>query len=288
MQTFPHKKWNPFIQLDFHKGIFLTGPIPVPGGAWHIGGGVLAMPFIYLGTPKHNECKVLANGMEVVSRGHEPKYLIIPHWNLFPPPFVPACPNILIPLLLLTSSNKCQFAVGSVVGKDGPIAVSIFKYVGINQACQEFCTAPTSITFNWGTVELGFTLGDLVSSLLCFAFDSLKSFLEYLAFSKLAGFLPKGLFKNQMKSLLGRLGLPKIFRGAGGRFASMSERLVGEGLTAAGKALYGEMFGGGNLGQATGFDSIDPVNMVASAAGEGADRLGAWIDGRSESFYDYD
>ena len=120
------------------------------------------------------------------------------------------------------------------------------------------------------------------------AFDSLKSYLEYLAFSKLASFIPKGLFKNQMKSLLGRLGLPKIFRGAGGRFASLSERMVSEGLTALGKALYGETFGGGNLGQATGFSNIDPVNMVANAAGEGADRLGAWIDGRSESFYDYD
>lgn len=284
MQTFPHKKWNPFIQLDFHEGIFLTGPIPVPGKAWHIGAGVLAMPFIYLGTPKYNECKVFANGMEIVSRGHEPKYLIIPHLNLFPLP--PAQPNILIPLLLLTSTNKCQFAVGSVVGKDGPIAVSLLKYVGINQSCQEYCTAPTSLSFNWGSVELGFTWGDLAATILCFAYDSLKSYLEYRAFSKLAGFIPKGLFKTQMLGLLGRVGLPKIYRGAGGRFASMSERLVREGLTAAGKALYGEMFGGGNLGQATGFDRIDPVNMVSNAAAEGADRVGAWIDGRSESYYD--
>lgn len=282
MITFPHKKWNPFIQLDYHNGIFLTGPIPVPGGAWHFGAGVLAMPWVYLGTPKYNDCKLFADGMEVVSRGHEPKYLIIPHWNLYP--FTPGQPNLLIPIILLTSCNKCQFAVGSVRAKDGPVAVSIFRYVGINQACQEWCTAPTSLTVNWGTVELGFTWGDLVATLLCFAFDSLKSYLEYRFFGWLFGKLPKGLFKGQMLSLLGRLGLPKVFRGAGGRFASMAEKMVNEGLTALGKAIYGEVFGGGNVGNATGFADVDPINMISSAATDGADRLGAWIDGRSERF----
>lgn len=282
MKTFPHKKWNPFIQLDHHAGIFMTGPIPVPGTAWHFGAGVLALPWIWMGTPKHNECKLFADGMEVVSRGHEPKYLIIPHWNLFP--FTIGQPNLLIPLLLLTSTNKCQFAVGSVRGKDGPIAVSIFRYVGINQACQDLCTAPTSLTFNWGTVNLGFTWGDLVAGLLCFAFDSLKSYLEGKMFDALGEKLPKGLFKSQMLALLGRLGLPKRFRGEGGRFASMSERLVGDALKALAKAAYGEVFSGGNVGRVTGFDRIDPINMISNAATAGADRIGAWIDGRSELF----
>ena len=33
MQTFPHKKWNPFVQLDLHDGIFLQPPpvIPIAG-----------------------------------------------------------------------------------------------------------------------------------------------------------------------------------------------------------------------------------------------------------------
>ncbi len=286
MKTFPHKKWNPFLQLDYHSGLFLTGPIPVPGGAWHIGFGILAMPWIYLGTPKYNECKIFGDGMEIVARGHEPKYLIIPHLNLFP--FVPATPNILIPLLILGSSNKCQFAVGSVRLTDGPVAVSIFKYVGINQACNDPCTAPTSLCFNWGSINIGFTWGDLVAGLLCFAFDSLKSYIEGAIFGALFKRfpVPKGLFKGQMKSLLGRLGLPKVFRGQGGRFASMSEKLVAEGVSTASKALYGEMFGGGNLGQATGFDNIDPVNGIANGAAAGADRVGAWIDGRSELFGD--
>ncbi len=282
MNTWPHQKWNPFFQLDYHNGIFLTGPIPVPGGAWHIGFGALILPWIYMGTQKYNECKLFADGWEVVARGHEPKYLIIPHWNLYP--FTPGQPNVLIPLLLLTSANKCQFAVGSVRAKDGPVAVSIFKVVGINQACNEWCSAPTSLCVNWSSVELGFTWGDLVAGLLCFAFDSLKSYLENLAFGWLTGKLPKGLFKGQMKGLLGALGLPKIFRGAGGKFASLSEEMVKKTIGAAGAAIYGELFGGGTAGTAVGLDKIDPINMISNGASDGADRVGAWIDGRSERF----
>ncbi|GEM_PF-4625412 len=281
MKTFPHKKWNPFVQLDYHKGIFMTGPIPIPGGAWHLGAGILAMPWIYLGTAKNNGDTILADGMPIVSRGHEPKYAIVPHWNLFP--FTVAQPNIMMPLLILGSSNKCQFAAGTVVGKDGPIAVSIFKYVGINQACNDPCSAPTSLVANWGSVELGFTWGDLLATVLHFAFDSLKSFLEGKLFESLDNLIPKGLLKNQMKSLLGRLGLPKIYRGALGRFASMSENLVGNTITKLSSTLYGEVFGG-NLGASLG--NPDPISAISNAASSGADKLGAWIDGRSESFGD--
>jgi hypothetical protein len=238
--------------------------------------------FYLLGTPKHNECRLFGDGMELVARGHEPKYLIIPHLNLYP--FTPAQPNLMIPLLLLGSTNKCQFAVGSVRCKDGAMAVSIFRYVGINQSCQEWCTAPTSLCFNWGSIHAGFTLGDLLATVLCFAFDSLKSYLEYRAFGWVAKFLPKGLFKGQMLALLGRLGLPKIFRGAGGRFVSMAEHLVGESIMGVAKAVYGELFGGGNLGTGTGFDNIDPTNIISNAAVAGAEKLGAWVDGRSEAF----
>lgn len=282
MQTFPHKKWNPFIQLDLHDGVFLTGPVPVPGKAWHIGAGVLAMPFIYLGSPKHNECKVFGDGMELVSRGHEPKYLIIPHLNLFP--FTAGQPNILIPLLLLGSSNKCQFAVGSVVGKDGPIAVSIFKYVGINQACNSPCSMPTSLTVNWGTVILGFTWGDLVATVLCFAADSLISYIQGKVFSWLLGKLPKGLFKGQFLAMLRRFNLPKVFRGAGGRFASMSEKLAQETVSGVVGLVYGQLLGGGDAAKAAGIPTIDPFTHAGNGATQGAEAVGAWVDGRSETF----
>jgi hypothetical protein len=284
VQTFPHKKWNPFVQLDLHDGIFLQPPpvIPIAGKAMHIGAGVLAMPWIYLGSPKINDNKVLGDGMELVSRGHEPKYLIVPHLNLFP--FTPAQINLMIPLLILGSSSKCVFAVGSVVGKDGPIAVSIFSYVGINQACASPCNMPTSLVVNWGTVILGFTWGDLLAAVLIIAADSLISYIQGKIFDKLFDkFLPKGLFKSQTMAMLRRFNISRVFRGPGGRFASLSESLVG----GAAKGVFGLVYGqllGGSAGQAAGIPNFDPFSRTGDAATAGAEQVGAWVDGRSETF----
>lgn len=276
MKTWPHKKWNPFLQLDFHTGIFLTGPIPVPGGAWHIAAGCLAYPFGGLGTNKHNGGTVFADGMEIVSRGHSPQFLIVPHWNLFP--FTAGQPNVLIPLLIIGSSSKCEFAVGSVQGSDGPIAVSLFRVVGINLACGFPCSMPTCAVVNWGTVSLGFTWGDLVASVLCMAIDMLKSYLVDKLVKGLVGkLLPKGLFKSQMKSLLGKLGLPKIFRGDKGRFSSMSERLVNETV----KRLLKTITGSPNPAMSKSPDSF--LTSWATGKDGVANQIGAWIDGRSQS-----
>jgi hypothetical protein len=271
MLTFPHKKWNPFIQLDLHKGIFLNGPIPIPGAAWHVGVGVFAMP----GDHKFNEHRVFADGMEIVSRGHELNY-IFPHWNLFP--FSPAQPNILIPLLFLGSSSKCIFAVGSVVGKDGPIAVSvIFKYAGLNFACADPVMMPTSLVINWGSVELGFTWGDLCAAILCYLYDLLVAEIMDALGGWLVGLLPPGLLKGPFLSLLRASGLPKIFRGEGGRFASMALELSEKTLDfMVGEALDGVGGIGGELGVPA------PGDMAADAA----THVGAWVDGRAELFGD--
>ncbi len=271
MRTFPHKKWNPFIHLDHHEGVFLNGPIPVPGTAWHLAAGCMVFPWWYMGGKKNNDDKVLANGMPIVSRLHEPKYLIVPHWNMFP--FTPGQPNILMPLLILGSGSKCEFAVGSVRGKDGAIAVSVLCYVGVNLACADPCNMPTCMTINWGSVVLGFTWGDLLAGILCGAYDALKSFLENKFFGWLGGkLLPKGLLKGPMLNLLRRFGLPKVFRAAGGKFASLAGKLGTDTVIAITKLLYGELYGG-NLG-------VD--DPIGNAAANGAERLGAWVDGRSE------
>ncbi len=238
MNAFPHKPLNPFIQLDWHGGIFLTGPFPIPGSAFHFSAGVLWLAKLG-GDNKNNGETVLANGRPVLSQHHTVKYVVVPHWNVYP--FFPVQPNLLIPLLILGSQNKCQFCSLTVQGPDGPIALSIFKYVGINQACNSPVPLPTSLTFNWGTVEIGFTLADFINGILNMAFDALISFIIGKTAGALANRLPRGLLKSQTMSLLGRLGLPKVMRGEGGRFASMSEALVGEAF----KSLFGEVAGRG-------------------------------------------
>jgi hypothetical protein len=65
-------------------------------------------------------------------------------------------------------------AVGSVVAKQGPIAVTIpvVKYIGTNLACNDPVPLPTDIVIHTGsTVVLGFTLGDLLAALLTWAID---------------------------------------------------------------------------------------------------------------------
>jgi hypothetical protein len=278
MYMFPHKKWNPFIQFDWHKGVFLNGPIPVPGAAVHFGAGILAEPFIGLGTDKHNNGTIFGDGMEIVSRGHSPMYVIAPHWNLYP--FTPGQPNLLIPALILGSSMQCMWAVCGVRGPDGPIAVSNLQYVGLGEmACADPCDMPTAITFNWGTIKIGFTWGDLAATLICIAFQSAKSALLNLLFDKAFDkFLPKGLFKSQMKSILGKFGLPKIFRGEGGRFASMAEKEVSTFLESVAKDLYGG--GERQVGDANLATQILSGDVVTGKEGL-ANQLGDYIDGRS-------
>lgn len=193
MKTWPHKKWNPFIQLDRHDGLFVVPPIVVPGRSWHIGAGILAMPWWNLGENKNNEDRILANGMPIVSRSHKPEHLIIPHLNLFK--YTPAQINVLIPLLIYNSSSKCVLAVGSVRGTDGPIAVSILRVVGFNLACNDPVSLPTSVVINWGNVEIGFTWGDLFAALFIWATDALTEWVIG-KLAEWAGKKIKGLFKK--------------------------------------------------------------------------------------------
>ena len=286
METYPHKKWNIFVQLDYHEGIFLTGPVPVPGFAWHLGGGVLAMPFYGLGENKYNEGSIIADGEEIVSRGHQPQFSIMPHWNLFP--FPPWSPNVLIPLLIAGSSSKCEFAVGSVRGSDGPIAVSIGKWVGLNLARNNFCLLPTCAVFNSSTVILGFTFGDFVASLICAIFDIIKGIVEDKLSEMLFSKLPKGLFKGQMLSFLGAIGMPKVFRLANGQFASMSEKLVSETVEQLVKNVYGKFVGGSwgdkNVNPLLNSNPLTGLLTGESVTGENglANHVGDWIDGRAE------
>ncbi len=286
METWPHHVWNPFIQVDWHFGIFYMPPSPIPisGQSFHIGAGIFYMPTVGLGEDKSNQNIVLCDGFPIVSRAHECKYAIFPHANIFWP--VPGL-NLLMPFLILGSASKCEFAVSSVRGPDGPIAVSLLKAVGFNWSCQgagnASAYAPLSIVVNYSTVDIGFTLGDFVASMLCGLFDALKAIIESLVISWIAGralkildWIGRGLLKNQMKSLLrwlsrsgilGRWGgfqntfneratktFVEIFFGSGSAqrgFSSladaMNENILGTALTGLYGYLIGENFMGGAL-----------------------------------------
>jgi hypothetical protein len=215
--------WDPILQVDWHAGIFLMppSPIPVPGFSWHIGVGFLWMSHISLfGSPKNNADTVLADGAPLASRGAEVGGLgLRPHCNIFPLPVVPNA-NLLIPLLNLGSSSKCVFAVSSVRGKDGAIACSPVPYAGLNLACADPCAMPTSGVLTRGTVYLGFTWGDFFFGLAIMALESAIDF----ALGKLCGALSDGLLRALNKSSILKSSLRPAINKLLGRGYSYAEK----------------------------------------------------------------
>ncbi|WP_437677278.1 hypothetical protein [Sorangium sp. So ce131] len=280
MIGFPHKKWNPGFNLDFHSGIFMT-PAGVPDPAvtmgLHVGVVLFATPWVGLGSSKGNSDRIRADGMPIVSRGHEVKYTILPHINVMPPP--PGHINVLGTMLVLGSSSKCQFAASKVQCTDGPVAISVLRYVGINSACADPCTMPTSLVINWGTVNVGFTKGDLAAGALLFALEALKSYIEDKVFGALMG-------SKLTKKLLGSLML-RLFRKAGGDkvLGALAEEIVKSTL----KIIYGETFGGklGDVAKEKFFNDQSALGeWLTDPAGKGmnkaADGLAAWVDSMAE------
>ncbi|MEZ4380354.1 MAG: hypothetical protein R3A79_03345 [Nannocystaceae bacterium] len=311
MRTFPYKKWNPFVQLDWHDGIFMTGPIPVTGSAAHIAGGVLSMPWIGLGTRKSNGDSILADGQAIVSEGHAPGHLLIPHINLFP--FPPPQWNLLFPFLIAMSSNDCAMSVGSVVGPDGPVSVSIFRCVGLNQGCTDiaaqtklpvkgmkdvpkavpiaFALIPNSVVYNWGTVNLGFTLGDLlrfaaktllqaaVDKIFDKLFKKLQDALTIRLRPDLEDYLPKSSMKNMWLNVLRRTDLPKVGRAGDGQFMSIAEAL-GDNTYEVGDMLLGKLFDA--AGHPDDVALLDIKGQMTSTASDAATKLGELVDGKAE------
>jgi hypothetical protein len=271
--AYPHRKWNFFVNIDVHDGYFVAppAPLPVPGKAWHVGAGVFAAAFAQLeggtglGVLKGNDGKVTQNSWAIVSRGHEVRYCVYPHINV--KPFPPSQPNVLIPLLILGSSSKCLFANVRVRGKDGPIALSMLAFLGLNQACGDPCNYPTSFVINWSHVKVGWRLGDLVVWLFLVGWDAASSGITSKLFSKHTGpkmrkagelgqrvvqravqrfpalgkRMPRGLqraFSNGVRTIAQRLnpGAGKDGKTPESVFVKTAETVF--------KALFGEMFGG--------------------------------------------
>ena len=250
-EAFPNKVDNPFIQIDLHTGIYWgpAMPIPVPGlYMFHVGVGSLATPLVGLGESKANGGKVLADSSMVVSRCHEPKHCILPHVNVLPFPFWSAC-NLLFPILTLVSSNKLEFASGSVVNSDGPLAVS--RLIGMSLSCGEPISLPTGIPYNNGTVLIGFTLGDLVAGVLCIGFDILKGWIEGILLGKVGdrlGLKFPNLLKGQTLSSLRfmnrRFPFLKGLSLSPDDLASLTDDIAGDAVGDFFESLYSRLVGG--------------------------------------------
>jgi hypothetical protein len=295
--AFPHKKNNPLFNFDLHDGYFVVPgvPLPVPGKAMHLGVAALAAPWLRAGTLKGNGDKLLENGTPIISRGHEVKYCIVTHVNLVP--FPPTSPNLLIPLLIGASSSKCLFSNPRVRGKDGPLALSILLYVGVNQGCNDPANFPTSRVINWSHVKVGWTTGDLLAWAFMVAWDAGTSFAVNKVFRRLTN-----AGKGWLPSLGKRLpqGLKRRMANAYQEFVPRwtpkgKETPIFLAVETLQKAIFNEVFGGQvgsdvgdkikqRVDDPTGKEAVnlafDPLGWPGEKMGEA---LGRWFDSRSEA-----
>ncbi len=229
MKTFPHKIINQFIIFDPHNAIFACVPGTIPPllsipKLLHIGGGIF---LITKEKNKENNKSVLADLFPIVSLNHtsEPVF----HFNVFvAPPAIPI--NLLLPLIIYNSKSECKFAAYSVIGPDGPIAVSIAQYIGFNLDCTDLppFSLPRGIVFNNSTVYIGFTLMDFLKALLAYAIEALVAFIFKKIFDKIFKKLfesLKGLMKTQILKLMRKLGLSK---GGGLSWTRYRDKITGQ------------------------------------------------------------
>lgn len=311
-ETFAKFPPNLICTLDRHDGVFMMlvppvvppAPLMVPGIAWHIGFATEDNSRAPLGTNKWND-DVKFDGFSICSRGNS-AWPIIPHWNIIPAPYHPLNPNVLIPALILASKSKSLMAVGGVVAKKGPIAVTIpeLKVLGINNACNDPVCMPTDMVIHTGSsVLLGFTLGDLVAVLIYYGIDCAIDQAGRAIGKKIA---PHGkrawtavkskIFKGDLAkrihmNLLGKLKLPQSYKMPDGAQMSRilgiealdgAETKVAETLIAAeGKAAISALKGAGKSGAQAAYNAAKDHFRPGYRPNFIDKKIGEYIDGRS-------
>jgi hypothetical protein len=228
---------QPIVGVDMHKTIPPPSPVPpfaphviVWGEGWSQKTGFMwALANSKAASPESAVAKPVALCWGyAIGRGHDAG----PH-----PGHV--WPNILLPLVLLGSGSKSEFASGTVSHPQGNMAIAVAMFVNLNLDCQDFPIPPLPtgvVMAMFSTVEAGFTLGDFLGGLFSMLID--------MAITWVSGLICAGIM-----SALSAAG-----RGLAGAFRSMFN---GGGFLAA----FGRGFGRGFL---QGMASSLRVPMVSS------------------------
>src|SRR5438132_6182614 len=162
-------------------------------------------------------------------------------------------PNILLPLVLVGSGSKSEFASGTVRNPQGNMAIAVAKVVNLNLDCQDFPIPPLPtgvVLAMFSTVKAGFTLGDFLGGLF--------SMLIEMAIVWVSGLICAGI-----------MGLrPALGRGLSGAFKSMFH---GGGFFGA----LGRGFGRGFLKEMSKSLKVPLVSKLTPKALASAFRAGA-------------
>jgi hypothetical protein len=145
-------------------------------------------------------------------------------------------PNLLLPLILLGSGSKSQFASGTVKLPTGNMAIAVLFAVNLNLDCQDFPIPPLptgTVIAALCTVKAGFTLGDLLGGLFSMLVD--------MAISWISGLIVAGLTSAIAAVGRGLLGgaLARLF---GGAFSGAFGRGFARGFVQNFKSAFGVAF----------------------------------------------
>lgn len=153
--------------IERHKAIF---PPPLPPLPWMMHWCVAPLCIPPWGglTGKPNG-SVFTSGLgRTLSQGTDIGPLI-PHINIPPAP-----PNLLLPIIILTSASKSEFGAHGHVAPQGPVAFAVLKVVNLNLNCAGPAQppAPSGLVITFNTNTTGVTIGDIVAGVVHMVFDS--------------------------------------------------------------------------------------------------------------------
>ncbi len=153
---------HPVIGIDMHDIIIPPAP-PVAGPyVW-----VQILSGLLMPTVQMEPTVVSSFGFPVMQRGTDIGPLLVHVGNPV---------NIALPFIILGSASKSEFGAFSVLVKKKPVAIAVAKYLNFNLNCwgpmlPSPLPVPSGTVIAFNTVEVGFSIGDLVASLFALIVD---------------------------------------------------------------------------------------------------------------------
>jgi hypothetical protein len=219
------KNWHLMFGLDFHDVLPPPGTAPI----------IPKVPHVVTPTPLIGTTLTSTYVKDVVTASWG--WTMIRRTDIGPLcVHVPTAPNLLIPIIILTSGSKSHFASHQNVTSQGPMAVAVMKIVNLNLNCggpTKMPPTPTGIVPAFTTHVSGFSWGDLAAGLIAMGIDAGVQFGLNMIFSNAK---VGDAFQRMSAVLSRRIGSCLVGPMVGGR--------LGYGLAAqAVPTLYGFIFG---------------------------------------------
>lgn len=153
--------------IERHKAVF-PPPIPPVPIMMHLCGAPLCIPPWGALTGKPNGTVFTSGLGRTLSQGTDIGSLI-PHVNIPPAP-----PNLLLPIIILTSASKSEFGAHAHVATEGPVAFAVLKVLNLNLNCAGPAQppAPSGLVITFNTNTTGVTIGDIIAGIVRMVVDS--------------------------------------------------------------------------------------------------------------------